>query len=472
MIRNGQFFLSIAEDGMTAFATFKPPASGGNALELADIEAVLISEELVFGIDWEQIRTSLYRCSKEHINIERVVIAKGLRPVPQVPACLLFAPSIQNQSRIFRQIDSKGEYHPISTDDNSELVDCDAEEHAGRVDHRERNSVQVIHQGQVLAKRLPLRPGRFGTNVCGEQIPFEEVKLSLLRPGQNTEEKDGRVISQISGRLVWDKEQFGVDSNIEISGEVGYATGNIRFPGNVLLKGEIQDGFRIWSGGNIYSKATIDATEIFCKGDLRSTEGILGRNGGLVRVKGEIEAKFIENCRVDAFGSIHIKHAVMGSSLNTLADINLEKGKAVGGRFCFGGVMKAAQLGNEAGVRTVCNGGVNFIQLRQLEHAQQRLAELSSAGVSADSRPTGGALIPKATQAQIERELTSLQNEISRLLEATQAAGQSCLEVSGVIFPGTVIRFGSLERIIQEKLQGKRFRPSEDQVLVESLSED
>ncbi len=472
MIRDGQLSIFLSEDAMRAWATFKPPATGGRPLELSDIESIIDAEGITHGLDWERIRESLYLCNNEHKTVSQVLIARGIESRPELPETPVFSPGIQSQSRIFRQVDSRGRYHPPGEEQSEALHEKDLEETGGRVDHRERNSIHVIHEGQVLAKLLPRRPGEFGTNVKGEQIPFATIEIKQLKPGLNVEKRENSFISMAAGRLVWDKEQFGVDTNIEISGEVGYATGNIRFPGNVLLKGEIQDGFRIWSGGDIRSKATIDAFEIFCKGDLLCSEGILGRNHGVIRVKGNLEAKFIENCRADVFGTIRIKNAILNSRVNSNSEIQCTKGKIIGGQIRFARVLKAEILGNRAGVRTVVIGGVNFVEVRKLEHCQKHLAELSGRHQEISSRfqRDRDSKHQKAL-AVLEKEISRMQDEIGALMETTQPDPEAVLEVQGTVFAGCVIRFGRLELTVSEDLTKKRFRPDADsgKVLVEDL---
>jgi uncharacterized protein (DUF342 family) len=472
MKKDGQFILSISKDKTRAYGTFKPAATGGQPLEISEVQSMISSEGITHGIDWETIRESIFRCNGDHQTLSGILIATGTEPRPELPETLYFSPAIQSLSRIFRQIDAKGVYHPPGEELGDDLYQKDQTEVGGRVDHRERNAIQVIHENQVLAKTVPRRAGDFGMTITGEQIPFSEIEIKTLKPGLNVELRDGQVISTVSGRLVWDKESFGVDTNIEISGEVGYATGNIRFPGNIILKGEIQDGFKIWSGGDIQSKATIDAYEIFCKGDLLCTEGILGRNQGIVRVKGHLEAKFIENCRVDVFGPIRIKTAILNSRVNSNSEVAIEKGKVVGGQLRFRKSLRVADLGNRAGVRTLVIGGVDFILIRQLEHSQQRLEELSGQEqrLKAQAEKTPSSRLTKSLKT-IETEIQRLQGETAELLARSSPESDAFLEVSGTAYAGSVIRFGRIERLITEDLAKKRFRLDGEgaQILIEDL---
>lgn len=471
MLVDGQFITSISEDGLSAYGTFKPAASGGRALEVSDIEAQLNIDGIVAGIDWEVIRESLFSCNNEHRILSSVLIARGTDPKPQLPEAWIFSPMLQQQSRIFRQLDGKGNYHPPGDTDEECLYRKDQKESGGRVDHRERNSIEVIHEGQLMAVKHPVHPGELGISVKGEEIPFQEVELRSINPGINTREEEGKIFASASGRLVWDKESFGVDTNFEINGQVGYSTGNIRFPGNIILKGEIQDRFKIWAGGSIQSNATLDAFEVFCKGDLICSEGILGRNQGVVRVKGNLEAKFIENCRVDVFGDINIKSAVLNSRVNSNGEILLEKGRIVGGETRFRRRMQVNDLGNHAGVPTLIAGGVDFVARRRLEHNQKRVGEISAMEQKlrlqiehADSPRLQKSL------SSVLKELRRLQDEAVTLLEATEPDATTVLEVLGTAYAGCTIRFGKLERQLTEDVSRRRFRP--DSVQGRVLDED
>ncbi|AHC16368.1 FapA family protein [Salinispira pacifica] len=480
MVVDGQFSFSVSQDGLIAHGSFTPPAKGGRALNIEDIEKELQAEGIVHGVDWEQIRSSLYRSNHEHVRITGVVIARGTPPKDQIPATLLFSPVLRSQSRIFRQIDGSGEYHPPG--DDEEIYEKDVHSIQGKVDHRETKSIEVIHENQLLAKPVPIRPGKEGHTVRGETLPFGEVGLKSLEPGLNTRVDDGgNVYAGVSGRLIWDKERFGVDTNIEISGDVGYATGNIRFPGNIILKGQVQDGFRIWVGGNLESKSTIDAFEIFCKGDISCAEGIIGRGKAVVRAKGKLSAKFIEHCTVDVFDDISIARAIVQSRVNCRGNITCEKGKIVGGSTTLSGLLRADELGNDAELRTVIHAGVDFVARRKLEYNRQRYQELELKEQKLRERaahepkgPVSGNIPHERIPDLIRRlaeEKASIQEEIAQALENTASMPDSAIEVQGRVHPGVIIRFANLELIIREDLQKKRFTVSEegDRILTEDL---
>lgn len=480
MVVDGQFSFSVSQDGLTALGNFTPPAKGGRALNIEDIENELQAGGIAYGLDWEQIRSSLYRCNHEHVRITGVVIARGAPPQDQIPPTLLFSPVLRSQSRIFRQVDGAGLYHPPG--DDEEIYDKDSHSVQGRVDHRETKSIEVIHENQLLAKPVPVRPGQEGHNVKGEVLPFGEVALKSLEPGLNTRVDDGgNVFAAVSGRLVWDKERFGVDTNIEISGDVGYATGNIRFPGNIILKGQVQDGFRIWVGGNLDSKSTIDAFEIFCKGNISCAEGIIGRGKAVVRVKGMLSAKFIEHCTVDVFSDITIARAIVQSRVNCLGNISCEKGKIVGGSTTLSGLLRIEELGNDAELRTVVHGGVDFVALRKLEYNRNRFQELELKEQKLRDRAAhekkgkvSGNIPNERIPGLIRRlaeEKAALQEEISQALELSATMPDSAIEVQGRVHPGVIIRFGNVELSIREEVQKRRFRLSEegDRIISEDI---
>ena len=110
------------------------------------------------------------------------------------------------------------------------------EDDEGRVDYRELNLFDNVEAGQVLAVLVPPGKGNPGLDVFGQPIPAAEGKPSKLVVGQNVEVSDDgtKAIAMTDGMPCLRAGRLEVLPVYQIKGDVAYATGNIRFSGDVL----------------------------------------------------------------------------------------------------------------------------------------------------------------------------------------------------------------------------------------------
>src|SRR5208337_5226117 len=106
----------------------------------------------------------------------------------------------------------------------------------------------------------------------------------------------GRVIASCDGRFQVTADSFWVDEVLDILGDVDLRVGNIDFPGDVVIRGEIRDGFAVKAGKSILCTGVIGAARIECGGNLVSQRGIVGREKAVIKAGGAVEAKFLEGC--------------------------------------------------------------------------------------------------------------------------------------------------------------------------------
>ncbi|HTP57552.1 MAG TPA: FapA family protein, partial [Spirochaetia bacterium] len=115
-----------------------------------------------------------------------------------------------------------------------------------------------------------------------------------------------------------------------------------------------------------------------CGGDLVTNGGILGRVQSMVKVGGNIRAKFIENCSVEAGGDITVSTGCLNSTVNTLGSVTTgNKGVVIGGRLCAQKGVTAFQIGSSTGVKTEICVGEDYRARQKLAWIRERNAELA-----------------------------------------------------------------------------------------------
>lgn len=433
---SGYAEIAVAGDGMTATAHFYPPqGEEGPPLQAEDLGELFARLGVVSGILWDEIGEALMRCNLERRPLRDLVVARGSLPEDEIPAHAALEPR-------FRR--------------NGPLVPEDAQ----RVDYRQLSSLTVVKKGELIARQVPRGEGKAGLDVRGFEKPFARRKIENFLPGKNCSLTEAGIESSVDGLLAVNGDRLDVEEILLVKGDVDYHTGHIVFPGDVVIEGRIGDGFKVFSGGSVISKATMDAYDVSAKKDLLCAQGLIGRRGGQVRVGGELRARFIQNCKVAVRGDIHVANAVVGSRIYTLGTIDLsDKGVLMGGESYALHGLRCGRLGNEANQRTIVHVGTDFTVQQQLDQANERLRALAfkakRAAEAAATRPSPGVLRLKEA---VDASMVELSTLIGRLLLSLDADDAAVVEVRGDIFPGTTVEICRLSIVVDQPLKACRFR--------------
>jgi uncharacterized protein (DUF342 family) len=283
--------------------------------------------------------------------------------------------------------------------------------------------------------------------------------------GANTR-NDGRLIlAEINGQLIENHRELSVQESLMIKGAVGYGTGNIIFPGDVLIEGPVSDGFKIYSGGSITIKQTFDVTDVIAKGDLVVAGGIIGRGAALVKSGGMVRTKFIENCRIAARKAVIVDSGIVNSSVFTLEHIELgEKGLILGGEVYAVHGLKAGGIGKKTGKAPRIHCGIDFTAQQEKEKNNNKLRILAAKlarlrEMMAAPEADGG------KRAKMEELLHRLEEEqrkaaarVSDLLGQINTDENASVEVLGEIAAGTLIEICQVALFVTEPLRKVRVR--------------
>ncbi|MHB9093635.1 MAG: flagellar assembly protein A [Eubacteriales bacterium] len=135
--------------------------------------------------------------------------------------------------------------------------------------HFDRNKLISVSPGEVVAIKVPPQEGQDGWTVTGDVLaakPPTDCDI-FIKTGCEIVEDGQKVIATIFGRpvieTVTNKSVFYVDP-IYVVKEVNLTTGNIKFAGDVEVKGDVRDGCTVEADGNIQvmgdvSRATLKA---------------------------------------------------------------------------------------------------------------------------------------------------------------------------------------------------------------------
>ncbi len=456
--------VTISSDGMLASITMRPAVRQGRPLTHDYVEQVLSAAGVRHGIDQAAIDQAIAECLEGRV-VENRTIARGRPPVADKPEQLVLQPKLSKSAESYPQITTGYEHDAGASEEADENR---------RLDYRSRSPFIVVKRGEELAYTRPFVPGEDGQTVSGEMVLRDSPEPPELRPGDNTVTENGRVLAACSGRFVSKGDAFWVEETLEIAGDVDYTTGHINFPGNVVITGLVKDRFRVWTGGSLECHGTLDAYEVFCRGSLSARGGIIGRRRGLVRVLGDVSAKFIENSTLECKQGVKVSRGILKSRVYTLDSITTGKrGRIVGSELRIGGSLHCAQLGNDAfaPARVAC--GVSFVAERRMAKLLERREQLHETLQELDRR------LEISRTAKRERRRAHVVGLLEQLDEQAQSLNselvcdrEATITVEGPVYPGVTIEIANVVFRVEEPLKRVRFRLEleSERVVYEQLS--
>ena len=149
---------------------------------------------------------------------------------------------------------------------------------AERIDYRERRLINSVDVGEVLAVWHPPVPGMAGRNVYGDEVPVRPPKNQELLAGRGVKLlNNGRIaVAEIPGRPVYRSGVLSISQQVVVEQDVSLTTGNIRFKGDVLVLGNVNEGMEIEAGGIVDLKGNCYHAKIHASSHVRIGKKLIG----------------------------------------------------------------------------------------------------------------------------------------------------------------------------------------------------
>ncbi|MBM7622555.1 FapA family protein [Sporohalobacter salinus] len=267
----------VTEDKLKAFlkvnyevgAQFSPkimPPSGDNEIlittekkkeiepkkfSLDDLHRKLDELDIVYGIQKEALRMALENPGEEFL------VAQGDEPK--------------------EGIDAKIEYL-FEENGKSEIP-----EDADRIDYFSLDQVTSVEQGEVIAKKHPLKVGKAGMDVYGNEIEVEAPQDIQWKYKDGVQIIGDKAVATRAGRPIVKGEVLFVIPTYIVNGDVDASEGNIDFDGDVVIKKNINENFSVKAGGKIVvyenvNQAYLEAAGVIdVKGNIIGSEIVTGK---------------------------------------------------------------------------------------------------------------------------------------------------------------------------------------------------
>jgi len=449
---DSQLQVDISADHMRATMSITRPRPGGRHLQVADVMQALKSNGVQFGFRENIIEKAL----EEEVYSTPIVVAEGK------PAQNGRDGYIDYKVRIDKKVEFK-------------------EDETGRIDFLQRDLVENVVQGQVLAELVPAQRGQDGRDLFNKITPAKNGNPVTIKPGPGTMLSDDgkRLLAEKNGQVLYRGGILSVHDMFTINGDVGIATGNITFLGSIMVTGSIEDNMHVKAAGTIEVAGTIQKAFVEAEGDIIVRQGIIGRDNAQVEsTAGSVYGKFLQNATCMAEADVVMGENIMHSRVYAGGNVicNGKRAQLVGGEIITGGVVRVKSLGAMAATPTHVIAGVNpraMQQMKQIAQIEKQLRDkIAQAEVNLKTLQQQKAAAPDAFGEAKEEQLVKTQAFKDKLEERLREAlgekenietfmkdaqSHGAVHVEKTVFPGVTIEINGAQFSVQDEYNNVSF---------------
>ncbi len=427
--------VNISDDEMKAYLYVTPPTTGGVDLSADTIIAFLKNNRIIVGINEERVK----QFQDSPVYREDYLVAEGIAPQNGADAKILYNFEVDN-TRVRLQ-----------------------ETRSGQINFKELNLIQNVVEGQPVAQKVPAQRGKAGKTVTGKYLEALNGKDVAMPVGKNTKiAADGlTIVAEVNGQVLLVKNKITVQEIYVVEGDVSIRTGNITFLGSVFVNGNVDDGFVIKASGNIEVKGSVGRAELDTEGDIVVSQGIMGKEGGVIRAGKSIWSKFIQNTDVvEAGDMVIVSDGIIKS--NVMANRKIicrgKKADIISGNLSASESISARNLGSVSGGNDLMlsvgfdpksKERLNFL-LQKQEMDQKSLEDLKLNLMSLEELKSKRGELPKDKEENynkmneykytLQTDIHEVEKEITQIREYLNTLkNQGRVSASGHVYPGVRI---------------------------------
>lgn len=309
-------------------------------------------------------------CSRENIKLEvdKAAIDAQIHAEYPVETCI---------ARGKRPHDGRDGYVTFVVDVSAKPQFIAEPKEGEKIDYRSAMQVTLVEPGDVLADIVPPTPGEPGVDVHGRTLEPSPGVPARIVLGEGVEEKEGKAVAICSGTPSYTDDELLIKRSYVLQGDVDLSTGNIKFPGTIIIHGSVLEGFEVASDENVIVNGLIDGARIKAKGYVKCAGGIQGKGKAEVTAGTFISAMYVESATLVAETDVMVTKDVLHSRISCLGLLKLG-GSLIGGEtFAFKGI-ECSFLGSEMGVKTTVHIRKHYRQEKAKEMVEAVLAEANA----------------------------------------------------------------------------------------------
>lgn len=235
------------------------------------------------------------------------------------------------------------------------------EDEKGNVDFKDLNLFQNIQKDDIICEIIPPTNGTDGYDVKGRTLTGKKGKDARVPAGRHTVLSQDKLflLSESNGHIIFENGRFQVEEKLVISHDVDMSVGNLDFVGDIIIHGDVLNGFEVKAEGSVFVKGMVEGAKIIAGKDIEIGKGMNGNRQGVLRAQGNVKCTFLENSTIYTGGFIHAESIVCCDVFcdNTVS-VRYGKGVIIGGNIMAMHLIEARIIGSKANRETAITLGV------------------------------------------------------------------------------------------------------------------
>lgn len=248
----------------------------------------------------------------------------------------------------------------------------------GQINYKELNQIQNVIADQPLAVKILAERGKGGKTIFGRYLEAKHGKDIQIQLGENVRlDRDGVTIkAAIDGEVMLVNGKVTVVP-IKYLDAVNVKTGDIKFVGTVVIKGAVEEGYKV-EATNIEVNGNVDPSTLIATENIIVRQGIHGKGTGYIKAGKSLWAKFIDQTNVEVEENVIVFDYIMNSNVTAMKNILLRGKRAQinGGHLLATEEICAKYIGSSGGgTETILEVGIDPRAKIRLVELQKVLAD-------------------------------------------------------------------------------------------------
>ena len=251
----------------------------------------------------------------------------------------------------------------------------------GTVDYHARSAFRVVTKGQLIAIIHPPVEGSDGVDVRGTTIAARMPAVFHLQPDESVRvDSAGRVFAEQAGLLIHEGNTLKISPELRVPSSVDFSTGNIDFPGDIVIDKGVRDCFHVNSGRDCTVRDLVEAATIEVDRDANLERGMAAREIGRLTVGRDLRATYLLNVTGVIGRDAHISSSMTQCDLLIGRSLHGPTATLAGGEVLISSESEIGTLGSESSAPTsVVLGHMPDLEAKllqivdALEHLKQRV---------------------------------------------------------------------------------------------------
>jgi len=390
---DAQATVQVSVNKMEASVIMTGAQYGGTPITLELLQAAIAQKGVVYGTKLDYLK----ELALNPVYGDYKVIAEGKPPVTGENAKIIYHVRLERDLR------------PKENPD-------------GSVNFRDLGLIESVDKDAILCEKTPAAPGTPGTDVFGGSISAKTGRDIAMPAGKNTYMSNDKLslFASIDGQVEFINNKVTVLDTFTVEGDVSTSTGDINFPGNVVIHGGVSAGFTVHASGNIDITDIVESANIMAGGNIIIRGGFNGGATGKLEAGGNITCRYIQGGRITLGGNLETSY-IINAIVNCSGSINLiGKGLIMGGHVAARTSITANLLGSATSTATtVVEAGNDPMLFKRLNDIPKEL-DTCLANIK-KLEPLANALIQLRNAGRITPEREEQLAQSQRILEQLRA---------------------------------------------------